>query len=90
LEKTKKCFNCGRYGHMSLHCPEPVRQGGVCYLCHLTGHVKKACPKIISQVGNQESCSSEVHRREFRRRDDDDDRDQRARCRIFRERGQSP
>ena len=41
---STKCYNCGRFGHMSKECKEPKREKGACYECGKKGHLITACP----------------------------------------------
>ncbi|XP_073698864.1 zinc finger CCHC domain-containing protein 7 [Garra rufa] len=42
-EKTIKCHNCEKTGHLSKNCPTP-RKLPCCSLCGLRGHLMRTCP----------------------------------------------
>ena len=40
---SRRCFNCGKIGHISTDCPKPAGNKS-CYNCGLEGHIAKHCP----------------------------------------------
>lgn len=42
-EKQFNCFNCGRKGHKSRHCPDKSK-GTKCFSCGKYGHLSTGCP----------------------------------------------
>jgi len=40
---SRRCFNCGKIGHISTDCPKPAGNKS-CYNCGLEGHIAKDCP----------------------------------------------
>ena len=41
--RDNKCYNCGKFGHLSFECDKP--NGKNCYICGKSGHLKKDCPE---------------------------------------------
>lgn len=39
----RRCFNCGRMGHISADCTKPAGNKA-CYNCGQEGHIAKECP----------------------------------------------
>ena len=39
----RRCFNCGRMGHISADCPKPSGNKS-CYQCGQDGHIARDCP----------------------------------------------
>lgn len=43
---NQKCYNCGRFGHISRDCPDfGSDQSKRCYNCQQTGHISRECPR---------------------------------------------
>ena len=66
IDRTrKKCFFCGRKGHLSTEC----RTGRVCYNCHKQGHTQKTCTqprRAIQQVDAEYPDDEEQEEEEHR------------------------
>lgn len=70
-KQGRKCFNCGKDGHISAKCPGKGER--LCFKCQRPGHVSRDCP------GAQAQAEPERRRRDSRspvrrRRDSRDDR----------------
>ena len=44
-KKSKRCFNCGEFGHLSNKCTKPKRERDACFKCGKVGHRLKECPE---------------------------------------------
>ena len=75
-KQIKKCFKCGRDGHVSAKCPRGDDR--VCFNCDRPGHVSRDCPRAAGD------------KRDDRRRERSPRRDRsRSRSRSRRERSRS-
>ena len=52
-EKTVRCFNCSKFGHLSSTCPEPRRDRNACFKCNKTGHIAKNCPSANAKNNSE-------------------------------------
>lgn len=58
-----KCYNCGRAGHLSSHCPAPKGSGSACYTCGSEDHLSRYCPMAakLAKIKACFNCGSEEH-----------------------------
>lgn len=50
----KRCYNCGRAGHMALDCKKEKRPRGSCYRCASMNHTISNCPENKKKSNNSE------------------------------------
>lgn len=46
----RRCFNCGRHGHLASACSKPANNKS-CYKCGEGGHISRDCP-VAESIGN--------------------------------------
>lgn len=42
-DAPKRCYNCGKNGHISRNCPD-AKKTAACYICGMEGHLAYVCP----------------------------------------------
>lgn len=46
---NRKCFACGKYGHLVINCPSSLKNTKVCYSCQRPDHIARNCPFFESK-----------------------------------------